>query len=299
MRQGLGGYCAYRDRLARCGQFMVQAEVDDLLASRREREHGHLPKGVSVETLDSVVGELCAADGFISLSATEMARIMGASRVTARRYLEYLADTGLARRNLRYEGGGGRPEVEYQWRQWPRQEDLGFCRTLGCGSLSVMILGVPRLNGVNGLWALRISAGRGAPPPGRDTPTRCHPTPRRHDDNDDCKCGRRIVYLCRMTQGLRPQYVGSGITITFLYGDDMMLLSELEISALATGQQPVFDLWTTNTPVSRPAFCPSGFDEVFEVSPCCDAGGAHGARDLRGGHARGVACLSQRRHHRV
>ena len=106
MRQGLKRYCAYRDRLARCGQFVVQAEVDDLLASRHERDHGHLPKGVCAETLDSVVGELCAADGCISLSATEVARIMGASRVTARRYLEYLADAGLARRDLRYGMSG-------------------------------------------------------------------------------------------------------------------------------------------------------------------------------------------------
>jgi response regulator of citrate/malate metabolism len=122
MRQGLEGYCDYRDRLARCAQLVAQAEVDDLLASRHDRGHGHLPKGVSAETLDSVLGELCAADGRIS--ATEVARILGASRVTARRYLEYLADAGLAQRDLRYGGGRGRPEVEYQLRQWPRQEDV-------------------------------------------------------------------------------------------------------------------------------------------------------------------------------
>ena len=123
MRQGLKRYCAYRDRLARCGQFVVQAEVDDLLASLRERDHGHLPKGVCAETLDSVVGELCAADGCISLSATEIARMVGASRGTARRYLEYLADMGLARRDLRY-GCPGRPEVRYRWRRSPRQEHV-------------------------------------------------------------------------------------------------------------------------------------------------------------------------------
>jgi hypothetical protein len=120
MRQGLERYCNYRDRLARCGQFVGQAEVDELLASLCERDHGHLPTGVCAETLDSVVGELCAADRSISLSATELARIMGASRVTTRRYLEYLAGAGLARRDICY-GTPGRPEVRYQWR-WPRQE---------------------------------------------------------------------------------------------------------------------------------------------------------------------------------
>jgi response regulator of citrate/malate metabolism len=36
------------------------------------------------------------------------------SRVTTRRYLEYLVDAGLARRQARY-GGTGRPELEYRW----------------------------------------------------------------------------------------------------------------------------------------------------------------------------------------
>jgi len=38
---------------------------------------------------------------------------VGASRVTVRRYLEHLADTGRAERHPRY-GGSGRPEVEYR-----------------------------------------------------------------------------------------------------------------------------------------------------------------------------------------
>jgi response regulator of citrate/malate metabolism len=36
------------------------------------------------------------------------------SRVTARRYLEYLADAGTASRSPRY-GTPGRPENEYRW----------------------------------------------------------------------------------------------------------------------------------------------------------------------------------------
>ena len=37
------------------------------------------------------------------------------SRVTTRRYLEYLVDAGLARRQARYGGGTGRPELEYRY----------------------------------------------------------------------------------------------------------------------------------------------------------------------------------------
>ncbi|MBF4770254.1 hypothetical protein ISU10_20965 [Nocardioides agariphilus] len=43
-----------------------------------------------------------------------MAVVVGASRVTVRRYLEHLADIDQVVRRPRY-GGGGRPEVEYRW----------------------------------------------------------------------------------------------------------------------------------------------------------------------------------------
>jgi len=71
-----------------------------------------LPKGMSAQSLDAVVMVLRpTARG---LSATEVATVLGASRVTARRYLEYLADTSLVARRSRY-GSAGRPEVEYRW----------------------------------------------------------------------------------------------------------------------------------------------------------------------------------------
>ena len=49
-------------------------------------------------------------------TAAELAAETGTSRVTARRYLEHLAETGLVERRPRY-GGSGRPEVEYTWRR--------------------------------------------------------------------------------------------------------------------------------------------------------------------------------------
>jgi response regulator of citrate/malate metabolism len=64
------------------------------------------------DTLDAVVSAVRSADG---LSAAQVAERIGASRITARRYLEYLADGGLVERVPRY-GGAGRPEHEYRWR---------------------------------------------------------------------------------------------------------------------------------------------------------------------------------------
>lgn len=69
-----------------------------------------LPKGCSAETLDLVRGLLRETSR--PLSATEAAELLGTSRVSARRYLEYLADEGQAQVTLKY-GGVGRPERRY------------------------------------------------------------------------------------------------------------------------------------------------------------------------------------------
>jgi response regulator of citrate/malate metabolism len=51
--------------------------------------------------------------GLTGLSTAEVATRTGTSRVTARHYLEHLADAGRVIRSPRY-GGPGRPEVEYR-----------------------------------------------------------------------------------------------------------------------------------------------------------------------------------------
>ena len=103
-------YRTYRDRMA-SKDVLTQHMVDDVLATLRTGS-SELPKGMSKESLDSVVDALAKTDA--ALSAAEVAGIIGASRVTARRYLEYLADNGFAVRHARY-GVAGRPEVEYRW----------------------------------------------------------------------------------------------------------------------------------------------------------------------------------------
>jgi response regulator of citrate/malate metabolism len=112
LRAKLEQYAAYRDQLPREGE-VDQQEVDQLLTTLRASGSAeHLPKGISPETLQAVIERLRAAqDG---LSAAGMAAEAGLARVTARRYLEHLADQGLAERQPRY-GRSGRPEVEYRW----------------------------------------------------------------------------------------------------------------------------------------------------------------------------------------
>jgi response regulator of citrate/malate metabolism len=96
------------------GQQAEQADVDRVFntvpAERR------LPKGFSPQTLKLVEDTLRRRDPAAGdLSAAETASLLGISRVSARRYLEHLADNGRADVSLRY-GEVGRPERRYSWR---------------------------------------------------------------------------------------------------------------------------------------------------------------------------------------
>ena len=113
-RAKLEQYAAYRRQLASTSDQVAQGEIDQLLGSLRQAPHEELPKGMSAETSEAVVRTLRSASA--ALSASEVADLVGTSRVTARRYLEHLTDTGRAERRPRYGGGGGRPEMEYRWR---------------------------------------------------------------------------------------------------------------------------------------------------------------------------------------
>lgn len=108
-RAKLEQYAAYRAELSEGP--VAQDDVDRMFGSLRSAGPGHLPKGMSADTLRQVTAVLRASDE--ALSASQVAAQVGASRVTARRYLEYLADTEQVERRPRY-GGSGRPEVEYR-----------------------------------------------------------------------------------------------------------------------------------------------------------------------------------------
>jgi len=112
LRDRLVAYAAYRAQVRAGGDAAGQEDVDRALEAARPARPAPLPKGMHRQTLDAVVAVLRAVEG---VSAAEAAREIGTSRITARRYLEYLAEAGLAVRSQRY-GGAGRPETEYRWR---------------------------------------------------------------------------------------------------------------------------------------------------------------------------------------
>ena len=96
---------------AMAGEQADQADVDRVFSVTRTDRR--LPKGFSAETLRLVEDTLRRETA--DVSAAEAASLLGISRVSARRYLEHLADAGKVEVSLRY-GEVGRPERRYAWR---------------------------------------------------------------------------------------------------------------------------------------------------------------------------------------
>ena len=112
-RAKLEQYAGYRAELEAAPHQVAQHEVDRVFGSLRPgRGDAPLPKGMTAESLARVTDAVRGSD--VPLSASEVAALVGSSRVTARRYLEHLADAREVERRPRY-GGSGRPEVEYRW----------------------------------------------------------------------------------------------------------------------------------------------------------------------------------------
>ena len=91
-----------------------QQQIDQLFGVRSAAsadDLAGLPKGLSRESAQAVRAILVRDE---AISATECAQRIGLSRVSARRYLEHLEQTGVAEVALKY--GVGRPERRYRLR---------------------------------------------------------------------------------------------------------------------------------------------------------------------------------------
>jgi response regulator of citrate/malate metabolism len=113
LEERLQRYAAQRRLLDRT-QVHGQDDVDRVFVRAAGTSGGPvaLPKGMSAETALLVQDALRSAND--TLSATEVAEVVGLSRVSARRYLEHFVTTGQADVRLRY-GSTGRPERRYRW----------------------------------------------------------------------------------------------------------------------------------------------------------------------------------------
>lgn len=90
---------------------LAQREIDALMRSGI-RSRTVLPKGLSTETLGTVEAALGTAP---NSSAVQIAELSGISRVSARRYLEYLVVVNRAEKTLDY-ATAGRPSTRFSRR---------------------------------------------------------------------------------------------------------------------------------------------------------------------------------------
>ncbi|PKF49405.1 response regulator [Enterovibrio nigricans] len=117
LQEVIGQYFAHLNKL-KAMESLAQTDVDTVLPQRSiqapniesESLASRLPKGIDVITLDKIRGVFSDSDE--PLNAEEVGALIGASRTTARRYLEYLVSTFELQAHVNY-GSVGRPERRY------------------------------------------------------------------------------------------------------------------------------------------------------------------------------------------
>ncbi|AFR48603.1 MULTISPECIES: response regulator [Gordonia] len=114
-REKIEQYLRYREALTGDADAVSQRDVDRALAELRTSDtRRSAKKGAAPQTEDAV--SRAVRDSPDGLTASEVARALGSSRVTAWRYLERLADDHVLDRDTEY-GSAGRPQVRYRWRR--------------------------------------------------------------------------------------------------------------------------------------------------------------------------------------
>ncbi|AMM96522.1 response regulator [Bacillus pumilus] len=91
-------------------QTMIDLFFGQMQEESQQKDDRDLPTGINSLTLDKV--KTLMEEEISGITAEELGEKMGASRTTARRYVEYLVTTGECRAELAY-GIIGRPERKY------------------------------------------------------------------------------------------------------------------------------------------------------------------------------------------
>ncbi|MDD3238483.1 MAG: response regulator [Lachnospira sp.] len=110
-QQALEKYLFIQQSIQRVTTFS-QEHIDTLVGSTGEKVLEQLPKGIQTQTLDVVVDYLKTHKNQ-EHTAEEIADQIGLSRVTIRRYMNYLLETGKITGQMNYETGG-RPCMVYR-----------------------------------------------------------------------------------------------------------------------------------------------------------------------------------------
>lgn len=108
LRTALARYARRAERL-RSSRSVAQRDIDELILAEDEQAPDR--RGIDRRTAERVLEALRGLGA--PASADEVARSMGISRVTAKKYLDYLEEQGLAQSSIQYKGTG-RPITLYR-----------------------------------------------------------------------------------------------------------------------------------------------------------------------------------------
>lgn len=89
-----------------------QTSIDHIIESSRKKTEGLFPKGIQEKTLQLIIDFLKDNRG-VWFTGDEIAKTIGLTGVTVRRYMNYLAESGRVTSEMDYETGG-RPCMRYQ-----------------------------------------------------------------------------------------------------------------------------------------------------------------------------------------
>lgn len=91
-----------------------QKNIDELIGMKVVDSVDGLPKGIQENTLNTIT-QFLKSNAFVKeMTSEEIADGIGISRVTIRRYMNYLIETGTITGRMNYETGG-RPSMMYMW----------------------------------------------------------------------------------------------------------------------------------------------------------------------------------------
>lgn len=108
----LAGFCRRHDTFSFFHE-MEQEQLDRLIMKKEMPKSKNLPKGIQKKTMERICRFL-QNNSDDEFSGERIALGVGLSRVTVRRYLNHLCDSGEISQNMDYETGG-RPCTLYHW----------------------------------------------------------------------------------------------------------------------------------------------------------------------------------------
>lgn len=91
---------------------LSQTSIDHIIENTRSKSEALFPKGIQGKTVQLILTTLKNADG-VWLTGDEIAKKVGLTGVTVRRYMNYLAESGRVIGEMNYETGG-RPCMRYR-----------------------------------------------------------------------------------------------------------------------------------------------------------------------------------------